>query len=123
MHCGVIPYIEKDNKRNYILGIDSATGDLCDFGGRPYPCETLKEAAIREYLEETNSSFGVFKVDDEIIIGEVYLLFVRIYNYVPNVSNFEISGARIYNHDEIKKLIEEKKVFHLICNALKIGIE
>lgn len=123
MHCGVIPYIEKDNKRRFILGIHSVTGDLCDFGGKPYPGETLKVAALREYSEESNSSFGCFVVKNEIITEGVYLLFVQVDDYISEVSSYEISGAAIYSEKDLEKLMKEGKVFYLICDALKLGIE
>lgn len=56
--CGVIIYTHQDEKTYFCLGVDTAYGDLTDFGGGTKKTETPAEGALRELEEESQGIFG-----------------------------------------------------------------
>jgi len=60
--AGVIVYTVYEKKLLFALGIDNDSGDICDFGGKydgRLDYDGL-DTAIREFTEESLSSFGIF---------------------------------------------------------------
>ena len=58
IRCGVIIYTHFNNKTYFCLGVDSAFGDLTDFGGGVKQNETIIEGGLRELEEESHNVFG-----------------------------------------------------------------
>lgn len=60
--CGIIPYtIVNDGTKNvlhFLLGRDTRSGDLGDFGGGVKDREMALHTAMREFKEETSELFG-----------------------------------------------------------------
>lgn len=55
---GVIPYIYEGGKLYFLLGVDRKTNELTDLGGGVKKGENSLSAAIREFKEESRSSFN-----------------------------------------------------------------
>lgn len=58
LRAGVIPYVYVNGSLHFLFGRDTVSGDLTDFGGGVKKGESILDAAIREFKEETNKSFG-----------------------------------------------------------------
>ena len=58
LRAAVIPYILLDNELYFLLGQDSQSGDLTDFGGGVKKYESTLAAALREFDEESDEIFG-----------------------------------------------------------------
>jgi len=58
IRCGVIIYTHYKGKTYFCLGVDSAYGDLTDFGGGVRKSETIVEGGLRELKEESRGVFG-----------------------------------------------------------------
>lgn len=56
--AGVIPYTCVNNKLYFLLGKDTKTKELTDFGGGVKLTETSLKGAVREFKEETSGIFG-----------------------------------------------------------------
>lgn len=56
--CGAIIYTNYNGKTYFCLGIDSAYGDLTDFGGGVKKNESVIEGGLRELEEESQGIFG-----------------------------------------------------------------
>jgi hypothetical protein len=75
------------DKKNYYLGIDSASGDITDFGGRViYSYEDAISGAIREFEEETLFTFPKIEWTDifynsEVLVDDDLVIFLVEVNY------------------------------------------
>jgi len=54
---GVIPYVYEKGKLNFLLGVDSQTRELTDFGGGIKHDENTLVGSIREFREESKGIF------------------------------------------------------------------
>lgn len=84
--AGIIPYTFINGEIVMAMGIDSAFGDLTDFGGgvkRSDP--TVLHSALREFNEETLGAFGTFSPED---LNDAFVVYDRnsmiIFVYDPN---------------------------------------
>jgi len=59
---GIIPYIKHNGQMYFLMGVDSRTGDVCDFGGKLNKGETNLQAAMREFMEETKQIIDPHKL-------------------------------------------------------------
>ncbi len=55
--AGVIPFTVREHRIYFLLGIDRRTRELTDFGGGVKSTETMVDAALREFTEETCTIF------------------------------------------------------------------
>ena len=50
---GIIPYIKKDGEIYFLMGVDSKTRELSEFGGGITKNESILIGSIREFMEES----------------------------------------------------------------------
>lgn len=63
LRAGVIPYVVINNSIYFLLGIDTKSKELTDFGGGVKKSENSLDGAIREFKEETSDIFNTYIYD------------------------------------------------------------
>lgn len=132
--AGAVPYTIIKNKIYICLGRDRKTSDLTDFAGMKNKGESVIDAALREFAEESRGVFGQILADKIngckcIYDEQKWLLLVPVISYNSDIievtrNNFsrysfidpDNRRDRIYN--EVKSLVwlNEKKIYDvLIC--------
>lgn len=125
--AGVIVYTVYKKKTYFILGIDTKSGDVTDFGGGvSFKKENALIGGLREFAEETLGIFGNISIneigncvsvydDNNLIIfiplqfniAEKYYEFLERIQYIENP---EVMDLKILNKKEFISLINGKHV-------------
>ena len=143
LRSGVIVYTIYKGKTYFILGIDTASGNITDFGGGiSFKRENALTGGLREFSEETLGVFGNIDVEEiknciavynekeiiifvpfEINIKSKYLEFI---NRVKQVENPEVIDLSVLSKKQFISLIDGKDVngvtmYDKIRNLLSLG--
>jgi len=125
---GVIVYTVYKNKTYFILGIDTKSGDITDFGGGvSFKKENVLDGGLRELAEESLGIFGKISADEIKNYLAVYdennlIIFLRL--NIDLVAKYHEFRERIksVNNPEVKDLkFLDKQSFITLCNGGKIS--
>ncbi len=127
MHCGVIPITEVSYNEEpiYILPIDRRTKDFCIFGGKSEVNENYRQTALREFREESDNSFTVLEILEEIIAPGVYILIVKVEPIIPSIDNKEVAGLHLFNQTDLSMECEAERSrsFKLLIPGIRLLLE
>lgn len=114
-HAGIIPFtVDENGELVFLLGIDSRSKDLADFGGKRETNENAFQTAFREFKEETLDIFN----------SKVYNNMESLYETISDKSENTIIflpidrkwlKRAIIRFSEKKKLIEKNKIVEMSC--------
>lgn len=105
---GIIPYfIDNNNTKSFILGIDNKYMEYTDFGGGKKLNENVIQTALRELNEECLGIFNQqINIQNSIVVEQqgLFIFFVKITgNFIEYNNNFE-SRKKYFKNREIYKL-------------------
>ncbi len=138
---GVIVYTMYKGQIYFLAGIDTASGNITDFGGGiKLKEETPLTGGLREFVEESCGIFGNIKendVLDQIVIytKDLVIMFIHInfnidramteFNYrISKITNPEVSGLILMNLEQFTQIIRgetlnERIMYDKIRTVLK----
>ena len=143
LRAGVIVYTIYKGKTYFILGIDTASGNITDFGGGiSFKRENAITGGLREFSEETLGIFGSIDVDEikncvsvhndkEVIIFVPFKInieskYLEFMSRVKQVENPEVMDLFILNKKQFISLIDGRDIngitmYDKIRNLLSLG--
>lgn len=123
---GVIIYTIYNNTLQFILGIDTKSGNITDFGGGSKVNENVIETGLRELTEESLGVFGNItrdEIKDHIIVynSNMAILFIHL-NIEKNVFTEFEKRKNLMPYTEVNMMIRltEDQLCNII-NGKKIG--
>ena len=109
---GVIVYTIVNGKLFFGLGVDTKSGDLTDFGGgiRYKKDQNAIQGALREFMEESLSVFGVFTQEDVqknlvVYSPNMLILFIHLKLDIANVNEVFTSRVNTSRNPEICNIV------------------
>ena len=113
--AGIIPFINYQNQRYFLLGLERSNNKWSGFVGGSEPDETPKLTALREFNEETAMIFHNYelKLNDKPLIEKtstgktVYLWFIEFPN---SLLNYDINKEFQINKNSMKESIYKEKI-------------
>jgi len=133
---GVIVYTVYKNNTYFILGIDTKSGDITDFGGGvSFKREDVITGGLRELAEESLGIFGIISKDEIKNCLAVYdedniIIFIRIdidinskYNEftkrIKCVNNPEVKDIKFYRKKDFIDLFEGNFIGHIMYDRIR----
>jgi len=133
---GVIIYTVQSNKTYFILGLDTKSGDITDFGGGvSLKKETVLSGGLRELEEESLGIFGQISVDEinnclAIYDNENIIMFIRLnidingkyqefLTRIKGMNNPEVKDLRFYDKKSFINLVEGNMVGNIMYDRIR----
>lgn len=122
---GVIIYsdIPGSSEKVFCMGIDSKSDELTDFGGGIHSKETVIGGCLRELMEETLSTFGVFNescqdVQNSVVVynEKIIILFIKLnIDFGKIINKFNMRVKNSYQ-PEVKSIVflSQRQLFELV---------
>ena len=125
---GVIIYTVYKHRTYFILGIDTKSGDITDFGGGvSFKRENFLDGGLRELMEESLGIFGEISTDEIKNFLAVYdenniITFIRLDIDIKDKHREFKERIKSVNNPEVKDLkILDKQKFIALCNGSKVS--